>query len=187
MMKMAIFTEDLYEDVEFWYPFYRLKEAGHRPVVIGSGKKNGFKGKHGIEQQGGPVHQGRQVRGLRCGHRSGRLRSRPHAPGARVRRVRQAACSTEGKLVASICHGPWVLASAGILKGKKVTCWPIAQGRHDERRALDTWTRRSIVDGNIITSRCPDDLPAFMAEVLRYPGCERIGTGNGRLASRPGR
>ena len=47
-MKVAIFTEDLYEDVEFWYPYYRLKEAGHQPVVVGSGRKEGFEGKHGV-------------------------------------------------------------------------------------------------------------------------------------------
>jgi protease I len=73
----------------------------------------------------------------------------------------------EGKMVASLCHGPWVLASAGILSGRKVTCWPSLKDdmMNAGARYLD---QEVVVDGNIITSRNPDDLPAFMAEVIRY-------------------
>jgi protease I len=73
----------------------------------------------------------------------------------------------EGKLVASICHGPWVLASAGILSGRKVTCWSSLKDdmMNAGARFLD---QEVVIDGNIITSRMPDDLPAFMSEVLRH-------------------
>lgn len=75
----------------------------------------------------------------------------------------------KGGMVASLCHGPWVLASAGILKGKRITCWPSL--RDDMINAgAEHVDQEVVVDGNIITSRCPDDLPAFMHEVIRYLG-----------------
>lgn len=165
-MKVAVFTEDLYEDVEFWYPFYRLKEAGHEVVVVGSGKKDSFSGKHGI-----PNKADLSVKEARAedfdavvvpgGYAPDRMRLQPDFAQL-VRRVHE-----QGKLVASLCHGPWVLASAGILDGRTVTCWPSLQDdmTNAGARYVD---ERVVVDGNIITSRCPDDLPAFMAEVVRY-------------------
>ena len=167
-MKIAMFTEDLYEDVEFWYPYYRLKEAGHRPVVIGSGKKDIFQGKHGI-----PNKVELSIKEARAedfdavvvpgGYAPDRMRLHPEFAQF-VRLIHD-----KGKLVASLCHGPWILASAGILSGWKVTCWPSLKDdmMNAGARYLD---EKVVVDGNIITSRCPDDLPAFMAEVVRFLG-----------------
>jgi protease I len=167
-MKVAIFIEDLYEEVEFWYPYYRLKEAVHRPVVVGSGKKNTFMGKHGIENKADlsilDAHPGDfDAVIVPGGYAPDRMRQEPRF--AELVKL----LHDEGKLVASICHGPWVLASAGILKGRKVTCWPTLKDdiMNAGARYMD---QEVMVDGNIITSRCPDDLPAFMAEVLRYLG-----------------
>jgi protease I len=167
-MKVAIFTEDLYEDVEFWYPYYRLKEAGHRPVVIGSGKKSAFKGKHGIENKADLAIRDARSEDFDAvivpgGYAPDRMRQEPRF--AELVKL----LHDEGKLVASICHGPWILASAGILKGKKVTCWPTLKDdlMNAGARYMD---QEVMIDGNIITSRCPDDLPAFMTEVLRHLG-----------------
>ena len=180
-MKVAIFTEDLYEDVEFWYPYYRLKEAGHQPVVVGSGKKNGFRGQHGIENKADlairDAHPGDfDAVIIPGGYAPDRMRQEPRFAEL-VKLVHD-----EGKLVASICHGPWVLASAGILKGRKVTCWPTL--KDDMMNAGARYMDREVmVDGNIVTSRCPDDLPAFMAEVLRFLGTR--GSEEGPVGSSP--
>lgn len=180
-MKIAVFTEDLYEDVEFWYPYYRLKEAGHDPVVIGSGKKETFTGKHGIpnkvdmsikdahpEDFDGVVVPG--------GYAPDRMRLHPEFAQF-VKLVNNA-----GKMVASLCHGPWILASAGIINGRKITCWPSLKDdmMNAGARYMD---EKVVVDGNIITSRCPDDLPAFMAEVVHYLGAGEERTGKTVLAA----
>ncbi|MDW5561991.1 MAG: type 1 glutamine amidotransferase domain-containing protein [Methanomassiliicoccus sp.] len=174
-MRVAIFTEDMYEDVEFWYPYYRLKEAGHHPVVIGSGRKEGFEGKHGV-----PNKADMSIKDARSadfdavvvpgGYAPDKMRLHPEFAQL-VRLVHD-----EGKLVASLCHGPWILASAGILNGRKVTCWPSL--KDDMMNAGARYQDQAVVvDGNIITSRMPDDLPVFMAEVVRFlgPGQEARG------------
>jgi protease I len=174
-LRVAIFTEDLFEDVEFWYPYYRLREAGHEPVVVGSGKKDGFKGKHGTENRADASIRDVKAADIDAvivpgGYAPDRMRQEPLF--AELVRLVHA----QGKLVASLCHGPWVLASAGILRGRKITCWPTLRDdmMNAGARYLD---QEVVVDGNIVTSRKPDDLPAFMAEVLRHlPASERVAT-----------
>lgn len=163
-MRIAIFTEDMYEDVEFWYPYYRLKEAGHDITVIGSGTKDSYKGKHGIENK-----VDISIRDARAddydalvipgGYAPDKMRLHPEFAEF------TALFDTKGKLIASLCHGPWILASAGILRGRKVTCWPSlkddminAGARYQDSEV--------VVSDNIITSRGPQDLPAFMSEVV---------------------
>lgn len=167
-MRIAVFTEDLYEDVEFWYPYYRLKEAGHRPVVIGSGKKDTFQGKHGI-----PNKVDMSIKDARADDFDGVVVPGGYAPD-RMRLHPEFAqfvklINDRGKMVASLCHGPWILASAGIINGRKITCWPSLKDdmMNAGARYMDD---KVVVDGNIITSRCPDDLPAFMTEIIRYLG-----------------
>jgi protease I len=71
----------------------------------------------------------------------------------------------EGKPVAAICHGPWTVIDAGAVPGRTVTSWPSL--RSDLRNAGATWVDREVVvDGNLVTSRKPDDLPAFNREVI---------------------
>jgi protease I len=164
-MKVAIFTEDLYEDVEFWYPYYRLKEAGHQPVVVGSGRKEGFEGKHGVPNKADiSIHDARSADFdagvVPGGYAPDKMRLHPEF--AQLVRLMH----DEGKLVASLCHGPWILASAGILNGRKVTCWPSLKDDMMNAGAR-YFDQEVVVDGNIITSHKPDDLPAFMAEVVR--------------------
>jgi protease I len=65
-----------------------------------------------------------------------------------------------GKPIAAICHGPWTLINAGMVKGRKMTSWPSLQT--DLRNAGADWVdRECVVDGNLVTSRKPDDIPAF--------------------------
>ncbi|MBV9865596.1 MAG: type 1 glutamine amidotransferase [Abitibacteriaceae bacterium] len=77
------------------------------------------------------------------------------------------AFDTAGKPIASLCHGPWVLASAGLLQGRTLTSWPGV--RDDLVNAGATWLDQEVVrDGNLVTSRGPQDLKPFVQEVLRH-------------------
>lgn len=78
-----------------------------------------------------------------------------------------------GKPMAVICHGPWVLVESGVVRGKRVTSWPTLET--DIRNAGGDWTDEEVVvDGNIVTSRKPDDIPAFNREMLRIFSGERV-------------
>jgi len=78
-----------------------------------------------------------------------------------------------GKPIAVICHGPWVLVESGVVRGKRVTSWPTLET--DIRNAGGEWVDAEvIVAANIVTSRKPDDIPAFNREMLRVFSGERI-------------
>ena len=78
-----------------------------------------------------------------------------------------------GKPMAVICHGPWVLVEAGVVRGKRVTSWPTLET--DIRNAGGEWVDEEVVvDGNLVTSRKPDDIPAFNREMLRIFSGERV-------------
>jgi protease I len=79
----------------------------------------------------------------------------------------------KGKPLAVICHGPWMLVESGVVRGKRVTSWPTLQT--DIRNAGGEWVDEEVVvDGNLVTSRKPDDIPAFNREMLRLFSQERV-------------
>jgi protease I len=162
---VAILAEDDYEDLELWYPYYRLLEAGHEVKVIGSGRKTVFASKHGYEVRAemnasdvDSVDFDAVV--IPGGFAPDRLRRVP-AVNELVRRMFK-----EGKVVAAICHAPSVLISANVLKGRKVTCF--VSIKDDVMNAGARYKDEAVVvDGNLITSRFPADLPEFMKALLR--------------------
>jgi protease I len=78
-----------------------------------------------------------------------------------------------GKPMAVICHGPWVLVESGVVRGKRVTSWPTLQT--DIRNAGGDWVDEEVVvDGNLVTSRKPDDIPAFNREMTRLFSGEKV-------------
>ncbi|HZT85860.1 MAG TPA: type 1 glutamine amidotransferase domain-containing protein [Gaiellaceae bacterium] len=80
-----------------------------------------------------------------------------------------------GKPMAVICHGPWVLVESGVVRGRRVTSWPTLET--DIRNAGGEWTDEEVVvDGNLVTSRKPDDIPAFNREMTRLFSGERVPT-----------
>jgi protease I len=114
--KVAILLEDLFEDLEFWYPYLRMKEEGFAVTSVAP-KKSGYKGKHGVPAEADvSVDQisATDVDALIIpgGYSPDRMRRSP----AMIELVRQA--FEQGKVVAAICHGGWMLASAGIVEGK---------------------------------------------------------------------
>jgi protease I len=162
--KIAIFIEDLYEDVEFWYPYYRMKEEGADVIVIGPEQKS-YKGKYGL-----PVEADRAIQGLKAGDFNALIIPGGYSPD-RMRRSQAMIDFTRqmyeaGKVVAAVCHGPWMLASAGILKGKKATSF--SSLKDDIVNAGAEWVDQEVtIDENLITSRKPDDLPAFCRAIIQ--------------------
>lgn len=161
--KIAIFIEKLYEDLEFWYPKLRMKEAGAEVVVIGP-KKDTYKGKNGLEasaDQSIVAVKPEEFHALIMpgGYSPDHMRRTPEMVDF-VKKMYD-----EGKPIAAICHAPWMLASAGILKGKKATSY--FSIKDDIKNAGAEWIDKEVVvDGNIITSRNPDDLPAFCKAII---------------------
>ena len=162
--RVAILAEDDYEDMELWYPLIRMKEAGHEVKVVGSGRSAVFRSKHGYEvradidaDKADPEDFDALV--IPGGFAPDRLR-RVTTVNEFVKKM-----AHQGKLIAAICHGPSVLISANVLKGRKVTCFTSI--RDDVMNAGARYKDEEVViDGNLITSRNPSDLPAFMRAVI---------------------
>lgn len=158
--KIAILIEEMFNVFEFWYPYYRLKEAGAEVVVVGSGRTDVFTGKPGTEckaDTSADLVTAADFDGLVIpgGYAPDMMRRYP----AMVNLVKE--ISDAGKPVAAICHAGWMLASAGIIEGKELTSFFAV--KDDMVNAGARWVDQEVVvDGNLITSRTPDDLPAFM-------------------------
>lgn len=181
---VGVLVEQDYQDLEFWYPVYRLREAGHNVVVIGSGSAEQYKSKHGYPASVDTAAERVDADDLDAivipgGWAPDYLR-RHEAVNSLVRD-----CHRAGKVVAAICHAGSVLVSAGIASGKTVTSY--FSIRADLEAAGARWVDREVqVDGNLVTSRKPDDLPAFLREILA--GLERPAAKPSAAAPRlPGR
>jgi protease I len=164
-MRIAILAESDYEDLELWYPLLRLKEAGHDVTVVGTGSNEEYLSKHGYEVKVDvPITAARPENFdgviIPGGWAPDKLRRYPQINGF-VRKMFE-----NGKIVGSICHGGSVLVSAGILKGMKVTS--VVAIKDDLINAGARYKDEAVVvDRNLITSRKPSDLPAFMREILK--------------------
>jgi len=163
--EVAILAENDYEDLELWYPLLRLREEGHEVRVIGPGECDCYRSKHGYEVTvdlavGRANPSDFEAVVIPGGWAPDRLRRYP-AINEFVKALFDA-----GKPVAAICHGGSVLISAGVLKGRKATS-TIAI-RDDMINAGARWIDSEVVvDRNLITSRTPADLPAFLREIIR--------------------
>ncbi len=162
--KIVLLVEDLYEDLEFWYPYYRLIETGAAVTVVGSGRKSEFESKHGY-----PAKADTDAGNVTITDYHGLIIPGGYAPDmmrrseAMVELVRKA--GEASLVVAAICHGGWMLASAGLIRNKKVTGFFAI--KDDLINAGAEYLDQEVVrDGNIITSRMPSDLPAFCREII---------------------
>lgn len=165
MKKIAVLVEDAYQVLEVWYPYLRLEEEGIKTVLVGTGKKQ-YKSKEGY-----PAEEGLAIRDALSGDFDGVVIPGGYAPDI-LRRHKEIndfvkALYKENKLVACICHGGWVLASAGILKNKKVTGF-FAIKDDLINAGAEYLDREVVVDGNLITSRNPFDLPYFCREIIKF-------------------
>jgi protease I len=162
--KVILLAENLYQDLELWVPYYRLKEEGAEVTIVGSGSSRTYTSKNGL-----PVDVQKEAKEIDMSQYDGVLIPGGYAPDLMrrypemVRIVREA--HQKGKVIAAICHAGWMLASAGILKGKKATGFFAI--KDDMVNAGAHYVDEEVVrDGNLITSRKPDDLPAFCREMI---------------------
>lgn len=162
--KIFILTETTYNDLEFWYPYYRLKEAGAEVVVVGPVGGMIYKGKAGL-----PVTSDAGMNDVSAEDCDGLVIPGGYAPDHMRRHPEMVKlvkdCVTSGKIVAAICHAGWMLASADVLHGRTATSFFAIKDDlvHAGANYVD---QEVVVDGNIITSRKPDDLPAFMKAII---------------------
>lgn len=162
--KVAIPVESLFNTFEFWYPYYRLKEAGAGVTVVGSGSAETYTGKPGTE-----VKVDASIDQVSAADFDGMVIPGGYAPDIMRRYPKMVQLVKDlfegGKVVGAICHAGWMLASAEILSGKTVTSFFAI--KDDLVHAGAKWVDQEVVvDGNLITSRTPDDLPAFMRAVI---------------------
>lgn len=173
-MKIACLLENLFEDSEFQKPYEAFRQAGHQVTIIGMGAGKELKGSKGtatakteksIDQVTPDQFDALFIPG---GYSPDKLRINDRVVAFTKAFVDQ------GKPVFAICHGPQLLITAMAVKGRTLTAWPTIQG--DLRQVgANVVDEEVVVDGNLVTSRKPDDLPAFIRESLKL--LERVPAG----------
>ena len=163
--RAAVLVENMYQEMEIWYPVYRLREAGCKVTLVGPEAGQTYTSKLGY-----PAKSDKAAKDVSAddfdllvipgGFAPDFLRRDPGV----LKLV--GSMAEQGKVVAAICHGPWVLCSTQALKGKKATCFFAI--KDDVANAGGKYVDAEVVrDGNLITSRKPDDLPAFMQSIIQ--------------------
>jgi len=165
-MKIAVLVEDQYQVLEVWYPALRLKEERIETIFVAPERKDEY-----LSKEGYLVKRELSIKKAKASDFDGVVIPGGYAPDmlrrdedilAFVRKMYE-----QGKLVAAICHGGWVLVSAGILKGKKVTGFVAI--KDDLINAGAAYSDQEVVvDANLVTSRNPYDLPAFCKEIIKF-------------------
>jgi protease I len=163
--KIAILAEEDFEDSELIEPLRSMKNAGARVVIVGTGSKPSYRGKRGnasvsVDTTADKVNvEDFAAIIIPGGYAPDKMRRDP----AMVELVKKA--YEMGKVVAAICHGPQLLISADIVRGRRVTSWPSIAV--DLENAGAVWVDAPVVqDGNIITARKPADLPRFNKAII---------------------
>ncbi len=162
--KIAVLVEDLYQELEVWYPALRFREAGHDVVLVGTGAKDEYKSKVGY-----PAKVDTSIDKISAKDFDAVIVPGGYAPDIlrRYPKINEFVRDMDkaGKIVGAICHAGWVLVSAGILNGRTGTSFFAI--KDDMTAAGMTWIDKEVVvDKNLVTSRKPDDLPAFCREIL---------------------
>ena len=164
-VRAAVLVEQQYQEMEVWYPVYRLREAGCKVTLVGPEAGQTYPSKLGY-----PAKSDKAAKDVSANDFDLLVIPGGFAPDylrrdASVLKL-VSTMAEQGKPVAAICHGPWVLCSTQALKGKKATCF--FSIRDDVTNAGGKYVDAEVVrDGNLITSRKPDDLPAFMQAIFQ--------------------
>lgn len=163
--RIVIYVDNLYQEMELWYPYFRFQEAGAEVTLAGAEAGITYTSKLGY-----PAKSDVAYSRLSANEFDGVIVPGGYAPD-RMRRYAEAndfvrEMDAEGKLVAAICHGPWVLCSANILKDRGATSFFAI--KDDVIHAGAHWKDAAVVtDGNLVTSRAPEDLPAFCRACIK--------------------
>jgi protease I len=164
-VRAAVLVEQMYQEMEVWYPIYRLREAGCKVTVVGPAAGENYPSKLGY-----PAKSDKAAKDVSADDFDVLVIPGGYAPD-HLRRCEPmirltSTMAEQGKVVAAICHGPWLLCSTQALKGKKATCFFAI--KDDVINAGGKYVDAEVMrDGNIITSRKPDDLPAFMQTIFQ--------------------
>ena len=168
--RVAILADNLYQEMELWYPLYRLQEAGAKVDVVAAEA-----GKIYTSKLGYPVKSDYAFGYVNAASYHGVIVPGGFAPD--YMRRHDKACqfvadfNRAGKLVAAICHGPWMMCSADVLRGRRATSF--FSIRTDVVNAGAEWVDAEVVvDKNLVTSRKPEDLPAFMRACIAVLSAE---------------
>jgi protease I len=163
--RVAVLIEQQYQELEVWYPVYRLREAGCKVTLVGPEAGASYPSKLGY-----PAKSDKSAADVSPADFDGIVLPGGFAPDfirrheSMLKLVRGMA--EQGKVLAAICHGPWVLCSTTALRGKKATCFFAI--KDDVINAGAKYVDEEVVvDGNVITSRKPDDLPAFVVAMMK--------------------
>lgn len=163
--KIICLIHDSFEDLELWYPVLRLREEGFTVHIAGEKANIKYIGKYGV-----PAVSDLAFSDIDCNEYDGLLVPGGWAPD-KLRRYPEVLdivrnINETGKPIGQICHGGWVLISAGILRGKRVTSTPGI--KDDMTNAGGIWSDEPVVvDGNIVSSRKPQDLPEYMKAFIK--------------------
>ena len=166
MKRIAILLENLFDERELIYPYYRLLEEGYEVHLVGTQKNVSYVSKSGLSET--------------STHSSGEISSKDYdgvvIPGGfspdYMRRCKATVdfvkdMDRENKLIAAICHGPWMMASCCDLKGKRITSY--SSIKDDLINAGGMYVDEAVVqDGNLITSRTPKDSPEFLKAIINH-------------------
>lgn len=163
--RAAVLIENMYQEMEVWYPIYRLREAGCKVTLVGPEAGQTYTSKLGY-----PAKSDKAARDVKADDFDLLVIPGGYAPD-HMRRcdamiTLTSTMAEQGKTVAAICHGPWMLCSTQALKGRKATCFFAI--KDDVINAGANYVDAEVIrDGNLITSRKPDDLPAFLQTIIQ--------------------
>jgi protease I len=163
--RAAVLVEQQYQEMEVWYPIYRLREAGCKVTLVGPEAGANYPSKLGY-----PAKSDRAARDVSADDFDLLVVPGGFAPDY-LRRHEAilklvGTMAEQGKIIAAICHGPAVLCSTQALKGRRATCFFAI--KDDVSNAGAKYVDAEVVrDSNLITSRKPDDLPAFMQMIIQ--------------------
>jgi len=171
--RIAILAADLYQELEIWYPLLRFREDGAETVAVGAEAGKTYSSKKGY-----PVMADISIADAHTKDFDAVIVPGGWAPDTLRQDARMVNFVREmdktGKIVAAICHAGSVLCSADILRGRKVTCFKAIKDDmvHAGAEYVDA---EVVVDGNLISSRMPTDLPAFCREIAKALATQAMG------------
>jgi len=169
--RAAIMVDQMYQVLEVWYPYYRLKEAGLKVDFVAAEAKKEYHSKEGYPCVSDVAAKDAKPSDYDCMIVPGGFAADFMRRSAAVIKFANDMAGA-GKVIAAICHGGWLLCSTRVYKGKKATCFMAI--KDDIKNAGAKYVdAECVVDGNLITSRKPDDLPAFCRAILEALGQSR--------------
>ncbi len=163
--KVALMVDEQYQVLEVWYPYYRLREAGLKADFVAAKAKKEYHSKEGYPCVSDIAAGDANVNDYDCMIVPGGFAADYMRRSTDVIKFANDMVNA-GKVIAAICHGGWLLCSTEVYNGKKATCFMAI--KDDIKNAGAKYVdAECVVDGNLITSRKPDDLPAFCTAILK--------------------